>query len=33
MTHTTLESACLQLKTVLDEYMDNEYENEKGMKR
>ena len=33
MTHTTLEAACVQLKTVLDEYMDNEYETEKGMKR
>ena len=33
MTHTTLESACQQLKDVLDEYMDNEYEAEKGMKR
>lgn len=33
LTHTTLEAACMQLKTVLDEYMDNEYENEKGMKR
>jgi c-di-AMP phosphodiesterase-like protein len=33
MTHTTLESACQQLKDVLDEYMDNEYETEKGMKR
>ena len=33
MTHTTLESACQQLKTVLDEYLDTEYEAEKGMKR
>ena len=33
LTHTTLEAACVQLKTVLDEYMDNEYESEKGMKR
>ena len=33
LTHTTLEAACVQLKTVLDEYMDNEYEAEKGMKR
>ncbi|MBR3894850.1 MAG: DHH family phosphoesterase [Clostridia bacterium] len=33
MTHTTLEAACVQLKTVIDEYMDNEYESEKGMKR
>ena len=33
LTHTTLEAACVQLKTVLDEYMDHEYENEKGMKR
>ena len=33
LTHTTLEAACVQLKTVLDEYMDNEYEKEKGMKR
>lgn len=33
LTHTTLEAACVQLKTVLDDYMDNEYENEKGMKR
>lgn len=33
LTHTTLEAACMQLKTVLDEYMDNEYENEQGMKR
>ena len=29
MTHTTLESACQQLKTVLDDYLDNEYEKEK----
>ena len=28
MTHTTLELACQQLKTVLDDYMDNEYEKE-----
>ncbi len=33
LTHTTLEAACVQLKTVLDEYMDTEYESEKGMKR
>ena len=33
LTHTSLEAACVQLKTVLDDYMDNEYENEKGMKR
>ncbi len=33
MTHTTLEAACQQLKTVLDEYLDNEYETEKGVKR
>ena len=33
LTHTTLEAACVQLKTVLDEYLDNEYETEKGMKR
>ena len=33
LTHTTLEAACVQLKTVLDDYMDHEYENEKGMKR
>ncbi|MBQ8431867.1 MAG: DHH family phosphoesterase [Clostridia bacterium] len=26
LTHTTLETACMQLKTVLDEYLDNEYE-------
>ena len=26
LTHTTLEAACVQLKTVLDEYMDNEYD-------
>ena len=29
LTHTTLEAACQQLKTVLDEYLDNEYEKEK----
>ena len=29
LTHTTLESACQQLKTVLDDYLDNEYETEK----
>ncbi len=28
MTHTTLEAACMQLKTALDEYLDNEYEKE-----
>lgn len=33
LTHTTLEAACVQLKTVLDDYMDHEYEAEKGMKR
>ena len=33
LTHTTRESACMQLKTVLDEYMDNEYEREKSAKR
>lgn len=33
LTHTTLESACMQLKTVLDEYMDNEYERDKSAKR
>ena len=33
LTHTTLEAACMQLKTVLDEYMDTEYEEEKGGKR
>ncbi len=26
LTHTSLESACVQLKTVLDDYLDNEYE-------
>ncbi len=30
MTHTTLEAACVQLKTVLDDYLDNEYDREKG---
>ena len=29
LTHTTLESACQQLKTVLDDYLDNEYDTEK----
>ena len=33
LTHTTLESACMQLKTVLDEYMDHEYEQEKTNKK
>lgn len=33
LTHTSLEAACVQLKTVLDDYLDNEYESEKGMKR
>ena len=33
LTHTTLEAACVQLKTVLDEYMDNEYEQEKPVKK
>lgn len=33
LTHTTLEAACVQLKTVLDEYMDNEYEREKNVKK
>lgn len=26
--HTTLEAACVQLKTVIDEYMENDYRNE-----
>lgn len=29
LTHTTLEAACVQLKTVLDDYLDHEYESEK----
>ena len=33
MTHTTLESACMQLKTVLDDYMDNEYESQASSKK
>ena len=33
LTHTSLEAACVQLKTVLDDYLDNEYETELGMKR
>ncbi len=33
LTHTTLEAACVQLKTVLDEYLDNEYGTEKTSKR
>ncbi len=33
MDHTTLEAACMQLKTVLDDYLDNEYEHEKPSKR
>ncbi len=33
MTHITLEEACQQLKTVLDDYLDNEYEGEKVGKR
>ena len=31
--HTTLESACVQLKAVLDDYLDYEYEAEKDPKR
>ena len=30
LTHTSLEAACVQLKTVLDEYMDHEYESERA---
>ena len=33
LTHTTLEAACVQLKTVLDEYLDNDYEQEKAVKK
>ena len=33
LTHTTLEAACVQLKTVLDEYLDNDYEQEKPVKK
>ena len=33
LTHTTLEAACVQLKTVLDEYLDNDYEQEKVVKQ
>ncbi|MBR2018853.1 MAG: DHH family phosphoesterase [Clostridia bacterium] len=33
LTHTTLEAACMQLKTVLDDYLDNEYEEDKGGRR
>lgn len=33
MTHTTLEEACVRLKGILDDYMDHEYEQEKGSKR
>ena len=33
LTHTTLEAACVQLKTVLDEYLDNDYEQEKIAKK
>ena len=33
LTHTTLEAACVQLKTVLDEYLDNDYEQEKVAKK
>ena len=33
LAQTTLEEASVRLKKVLDEYLDNEYENEKGMKR
>ena len=29
LTHTSLEAACVQLKTVLDDYLDNDYEQEK----
>ncbi len=31
--HTTLEAACMQLKTVLDDYLDNEYEHDKPNKK
>jgi c-di-AMP phosphodiesterase-like protein len=27
--NTTLEAACIQLKSVLDDYLDNEYDKEK----
>lgn len=33
MTHTSLEEACVQLKSILDDYMDHEYEQEKTTKR
>lgn len=33
MTHTTLESAAQQLKTVLDDYLDHEYEPDGSAKR
>ncbi len=33
LTNTTLEEACRRLKEVLDDYLDHEYETEKGMKR
>ncbi len=33
LTHTTLEAACQQLKDAIDEYLDHEYDKEKGMKR
>ena len=33
LTQTTLEAASVQLKKAIDEYLDNEYETEKGMKR
>ena len=29
LTHTSLEAACVQLKTVLDDYLDNDYEENK----
>ncbi|MBQ7173591.1 MAG: DHH family phosphoesterase [Clostridia bacterium] len=33
MTHTNLEEACVRLKAILDDYLDNEYEQEKGARR
>ena len=33
LTHTSLEGACMQLKTVLDDYLDHEYEGNRGAGR
>ena len=33
LTHTSLEGACMQLKTVLDDYLDHEYDGNRSVGR